>query len=287
MYDAKEHGRNNYQFFRPDMHARVVERQSLEASLRAALGKDEFLLHYQPKLDLKSGEIAGVEALVRWMHPDRGLIPPLQFVPIAEECGLILAIGQWVLLEACRQARAWRDLGLPAVPMAVNVSALEFLAKDFLSGVRAVLITTGIEPNMLELELTESVLMVDAESTIDTLHALKAIGVQVAVDDFGTGYSSFSYLRRFPLDALKIDRSFVRDMTVNAGDAAIVSAMIGIGKSFKQRVIAEGVETPEQLDFLQKQDCGEGQGYYFSRPVVATQFAELLKSGMRQTVVHQ
>jgi diguanylate cyclase (GGDEF)-like protein/PAS domain S-box-containing protein len=286
MYEAKENGRNNYQFFRPDMHARVVERQSLEASLRTALGRHEFLLHYQPKINLKSGQIAGIEALIRWMHPDRGLIPPLQFVPIAEGCGLILSIGQWVLLEACRQARIWRDLGLPAVPMAVNVSALEFLSKDFLSGVRAVLIATGIEPSMLELELTESVLMLDTDSTIDTLHALKAIGVQLAVDDFGTGYSSFTYLRRFPLDALKIDRSFVRDMTVNPGAAAIVSAMIGIGKSFRQRVIAEGVETLEQIHFLQKQGCGEGQGYYFSRPVVAGQFAELLKSGIRQTVAH-
>src|ERR1700730_11874858 len=286
MYDAKEHWRNNYQFFRPDMDARVVERQSLEGSLRRALGRHEFLLHYQPKINLKSGEITGVEALIRWMHPDRGLVPPSQFVPIAEECGLILPIGRWVLLEACTQARAWRDLGLRAVPVAVNVSAVEFLAKDFLSGVRTVLIATGVEPHNLELELTESVLMRDAESTIDTLHALKAIGVQLAVDDFGTGYSSFSYLRRFPLDALKIDRSFVHDITSNPDDAKIVSAMIGIGKSLRQRVIAEGVETLEQLDFLQSQGCGEGQGYYFSRPVVAEEFTELLKSGIGQTVVH-
>jgi diguanylate cyclase (GGDEF)-like protein/PAS domain S-box-containing protein len=286
MYDAKEHGRNNYQFFRPDMHARVLERQSLEGSLRRALGRHEFLLHYQPKINLISGEITGVEALIRWMHPDRGLVPPAQFVPIAEECGLILPIGQWVLLEACRQARAWRDLGLRAVPVAVNVSAVEFGAKDFLSGVRATLIATGVEPHNLELELTESVLIIDAESTIDTLHALKAIGVQLAIDDFGTGYSSFSYLRRFPLDALKIDRSFVRDITADPDDAKIVSAMIGIGKSLRQRVIAEGVETREQLEFLQAQGCGEGQGYYFSRPVAAEQFAELLKSGIGQTVVH-
>jgi diguanylate cyclase (GGDEF)-like protein/PAS domain S-box-containing protein len=286
MYDAKERGRNNYQFFRPEMHARVLERQSLQGSLRHALGRHEFLLHYQPKISLESGEIIGVEALIRWMHPDRGLVPPSQFVPIAEECGLILPIGQWVLLEACRQARVWRDLGLRAVPVAVNVSAVEFLAKDFLSGVRAALIATGVEPRNLELELTESVLIIDAESTIDTLHALKAIGVQLAVDDFGTGYSSFSYLRRFPLDALKIDRSFVRDITVDPNDATIVSAMIGIGKSLRQRVIAEGVETREQLDFLQSQGCGEGQGYYFSRPVVAEQFAELLESGIGQTVVH-
>jgi EAL domain-containing protein (putative c-di-GMP-specific phosphodiesterase class I) len=286
MYDAKKQGRDNYQFFRSDMHARAVERQSLEGSLRAALGRHEFLLHYQPKINLKSGEITGVEALLRWMHPERGLVPPLQFVPIAEECGLINSIGQWVLLEACRQARAWRDIGLRAVPMAVNVSAVEFLAKDFLSGVRAVLINTGLEPYDLELELTESVLMIDAESTIDTLHALKAIGVQLAVDDFGTGYSSFSYLRRFPLDTLKIDQSFVRDIAVDQKDAAIVSAMIGIGKSLKQRVIAEGVETLEQLDFLRTQGCTEAQGYYFSRPVAAEQFTALLKSGVGHPVVH-
>jgi diguanylate cyclase len=278
MYDAKKQGRDNYQFFRSDMHARALERQSLEGSLRAALGKHEFLLHYQPKINLKSGAITGCEALLRWMHPVRGLVPPLQFVSIAEECGLINSIGQWVLLEACRQARAWRDLGLRVVPVAVNVSAVEFLAKDFLSGVRAVLINTGLEPHNLELELTESVLMIDAESTIDTLHALKAIGVQLAVDDFGTGYSSFSYLRRFPLDTLKIDQSFVHDIAADQKDAAIVSAMIGIGKSLKQRVIAEGIETLEQLDFLRTQGCSEGQGYYFSRPVAAEQFAELLKS---------
>jgi diguanylate cyclase (GGDEF)-like protein/PAS domain S-box-containing protein len=286
LYDAKEHGRNNYQFFRPDMHARVVERQSLEGNLRVALGRNEFLLHYQPKISLETGEITGVEALIRWMHPDRGLVPPLQFVPIAEECGLIVPIGQWVLLEACKQARAWRDSGLRPVPVAVNVSAVEFLARDFLSGVRAVLIATGVEPRNVELELTESVLMQDAESTVDTLHALKAMGVQLAVDDFGTGYSSFSYLRRFPLDALKIDRSFVHEVTANSDDATIVSAIISIGKSLKQRVIAEGVETREQLEFLQTQGCGEGQGYYFSRPVVAEQFTELLRSGIRETVVH-
>jgi diguanylate cyclase (GGDEF)-like protein/PAS domain S-box-containing protein len=286
LYDAKEHGRNNYQFFRPDMHARVVERQSLEGNLRVALGRNEFLLHYQPKISLETGEITGVEALIRWMHPDRGLVPPLQFVPIAEECGLIVPIGQWVLLEACKQARAWRDSGLRPVPVAVNVSAVEFLARDFLSGVRAVLIATGVEPRNVELELTESVLMQDAESTVDTLHALKAMGVRLTVDDFGTGYSSFSYLRRFPLDALKIDRSFVHEVTANSDDATIVSAIISIGKSLKQRVIAEGVETREQLEFLQTQGCGEGQGYYFSRPVVAEQFTELLRSGIRETVVH-
>ena len=286
MYDAKKLGRNNCQFFRADMQARVLEWQSLEGSLRSALGRNEFTLHYQPKIDLKTAEISGVEALLRWEHPERGLIQPLQFVPIAEESGLIVPIGQWVLLEACRQARAWMDAGLPPVRMAVNVSAVEFMAKDFLSGVRAALISTGVDPHNLELELTETVLMHDAESAVETLHALKRIGVQLAVDDFGTGYSSFTYLRRFPLDALKVDRSFINEISSDSDNATILSAMINIGKSLKHRVVAEGVETREQLHFLQKQGCSEGQGYFFCHPLIAEKFAEFLESGVRESVVH-
>jgi diguanylate cyclase (GGDEF)-like protein/PAS domain S-box-containing protein len=286
MYEAKQNGRNNHQFFRHEMHARLKERQSLEADLRYALGRNEFLLHYQPKFNLQTRQITGVEALLRWLHPQRGMVYPAQFVPIAEECGLIIPIGRWVLLEACRQARAWVDLGLGVVPVAVNVSAAEFGAKDFLSGVRAVLIATGVEPQNLELELTESVLMHDAESTVVTMVALKAMGVQLAIDDFGTGYSSFTYLRRFPADALKLHQSFVQEITADPGDATIVSAMINIGKSLKQRVIAEGVETHAQLDFLQRHGCGEGQGYYFSHPVVAEQAAKLFKAGIQEGVVH-
>jgi diguanylate cyclase (GGDEF)-like protein/PAS domain S-box-containing protein len=286
MYEAKQHGRNNYQFFRHEMHAQLAERQSLEGDLRYALGRNEFLLHYQPKFNLQTGQITGVEALLRWLHPQRGMVYPAQFVPIAEECGLIIPIGRWVLLEACRQARAWMDSGLGVVPVAVNVSAAEFGAKDFLSGVRAVLIATGVEPHNLELELTESVLMHDAESTVVTLVALKAMGVQLAIDDFGTGYSSFTYLRRFPSDALKLHQSFVQEITADPGDATIVSAMINIGKSLKQRVIAEGVETRAQLDFLQRHGCGEGQGYFFSRPVVAEQAGKLFKIGIREELVH-
>ena len=286
MYDAKKLGRNSYQFFRADMQARVLERQRLETALRSALGRDELRLNYQPKIDLKTGEITGVEALLRWHHPDRGLIPPSQFIPIAEESGLIIPIGQWVLLQACRQARAWMDAGLPAVRVAVNVSALQFMAKDFLSCVRAVLISTGVDPHNLELELTETVLMQDAESAVEKLHALKAIGVQLAVDDFGIGYSSFSYLRRFPLDALKVDRTFIKDLSADAGAATIVAAMINIGKSLHHRVIAEGVETREQLHFLQEQGCGEGQGYFFCHPVIAEKFAQFLESGLREYVVH-
>ena len=283
MYEAKQEGRNCYRFFRPEMHAQLVERQSLESELRCALGREEFLLHYQPKFNLKNGEITGVEALIRWRHPKRGMISPANFVPIAEECGLILPIGQWVLLEACRQAREWNNAGLGVVPVAVNVSATEFGAKDFLSGVRAALIATKVEPNNLELELTETVLMQDADIALVKMVALKAMGVRLAIDDFGTGYSSFTYLQRFPSDALKLDQSFVQQITSGTEDTTILSAMIDIGKSLKQRVIAEGVETRAQLDFLRLHECDEGQGYYFSRPVPAEQAAVLLKARGRST----
>jgi len=286
MYEAKQIGRNNFQFFRQDMHARLADRQLLEADLRYALGRKEFLLHYQPKYNLRTKQITGMEALIRWAHPQRGIISPGQFVPIAEECGLILPLGRWVLLEACRQARAWIDAGLGVVPVAVNVSASEFADKDFISGVRAVLIATGIEPANLELELTESVLMEDAESTVRTLGALKAMGVRLAIDDFGTGYSSFTYLRRFPVDALKLHQSFVQEITADPGDASIVSAMINIGQSLKQRVIAEGVETLAQLNFLRHHGCNEGQGFYFSRPVVAEQAEKLIEAALREGVVN-
>jgi len=286
MYEAKQIGRNNFQFFRQDMHARLADRQLLEADLRYALGRNEFLLHYQPKYNLRTKQITGMEALIRWAHPQRGIISPGQFVPIAEECGLILPMGRWVLLEACRQARAWIDAGLGVVPVAVNVSAYEFADKDFISRVRAVLIATGVDPANLELELTESVLMEDAESTVRTLGALKAMGVRLAIDDFGTGYSSFTYLRRFPVDALKLHQSFVQEITADPGDAKIVSAMINIGQSLKQRVIAEGVETLAQLNFLQHHGCNEGQGYYFSRPVVAEQAEKLIEAALREGVVN-
>jgi diguanylate cyclase (GGDEF)-like protein/PAS domain S-box-containing protein len=286
LYEAKQRGRNNYQFFRPEMHARLADRQSLEADLRCALGRNEFVLHYQPKLNLQTGQITGVEALIRWLHPQRGLLYPEQFVPLAEECGLIVGIGQWVLLEACQQARAWRDGGLGVIPVSVNVSTTEFGAPDFLSGVRAVLIATGVEARNLELELTESVLMHDAEAALVTLIKLKAMGVQVAIDDFGTGYSSFAYLRRFHSDALKLHHSFVQEIGADPRDASIVSAMINIGRSLKQRVIAEGVETSAQLEFLRRHGCEEGQGYYFSRPLVAERLANLFKFGIPDGVVH-
>jgi diguanylate cyclase (GGDEF)-like protein/PAS domain S-box-containing protein len=278
MYDAKQNGRNNYQFFRREMQDHAAERLLLEKDLRSALGRRQFLLHYQTRFNLQTGNTTGVEALIRWEHPERGIISPAQFIPIAEECGLILPIGRWVLLEACRQARAWRDSGRGVVQVSVNVSAAEFADKDFLSGIRAALIATGVEPPDLELELTESVLMRDAESAVGVLTALKAMGVHLAIDDFGTGYSSFTYLRRFPVDAIKIDQSFVREITSDAKDAAIVSAMVNLGISLKQRVIAEGIETPGQLAFLKLHGCHEGQGYYLSRPVAAEREAQLLEA---------
>ena len=285
MYEAKQQGRNSYQFFRTDMRARMATRVALERDLRCALGRNEFTLHYQPKVNFQTGQCTGMEALLRWQHPERGLLSAATFVPIAEECGLIVAIGQWVLLEACRQARAWSDLGLKVVPVAVNVSAVEFRARDFLSGIRAVLIATGLDPQDLELELTEGVLMQDAESAVVTLLALKAMGVKLAVDDFGTGFSSFTYLRRFPVDTLKVDKSFVHEITEDSDGTTIVNAMINIGKSLKQRVVAEGVETRSQLDFLQRHGCDEGQGYYFSHPVTAEQVEKMFNTEVQEGVV--
>ena len=285
MYEAKQQGRNSYQFFRTDMRARMATRVALERDLRCALGRNEFRLHYQPKVNFQTGQCTGMEALLRWQHPERGLLSAATFVPIAEECGLIVAIGQWVLLEACRQARAWSDLGLKVLPVAVNVSAVEFRARDFLSGIRAVLIATGLDPQDLELELTEGVLMQDAESAVVTLLALKAMGVKLAVDDFGTGFSSFTYLRRFPVDTLKVDKSFVHEITEDSDGTTIVNAMINIGKSLKQRVVAEGVDTRSQLDFLQRHGCNEGQGYYFSHPITAEQVEKLFNTEVQEGVV--
>ena len=285
MYEAKQQGRNSYQFFRTDMRARMATRVALERDLRCALGRNEFTLHYQPMVNFQTGQCTGMEALLRWQHPERGLLSAATFVPIAEECGLIVAIGQWVLLEACRQARAWSDLGLKVLPVAVNVSAVEFRARDFLSGIRAVLIATGLDPQDLELELTEGVLMQDAESAVVTLLALKAMGVKLAVDDFGTGFSSFTYLRRFPVDTLKVDKSFIHEITEDSDGTTIVNAMINIGKSLRQRVVAEGVETRSQLDFLQRHGCNEGQGYYFSHPITAEQVEKLFNTEVQEGVV--
>ena len=279
MYQAKENGRNNYQFFEKDMNVRALERQSVEENLCFALDRDELVMHYQPKISLKTGEITGVEALIRWQHPERGLIGPLQFISVAEDCGLMLPIGNWVLRESCRQAKAWQDAGLRPIEMAVNVSSVEFRNEDFLEGVRTILEKTGLSPHYLGLELTESVLMQHAEFTVPVLKKLKAMGVRLAIDDFGTGYSSLSYLRQFPIDTLKVDQSFVHGINADTDDATIINAVINMGGNLKHRVIAEGVETVEQVAFLQAHGCDEGQGYYFSRPVPASQFAKLLEAG--------
>jgi diguanylate cyclase (GGDEF)-like protein/PAS domain S-box-containing protein len=279
MYQAKENGRNNYQFFEKDMNVRALERQSVEENLCFALDRGELVMHYQPKINLKTGEITGVEALIRWQHPERGLIGPLQFISVAEDCGLMLPIGNWVLRESCRQAKAWQDAGLRPIEVAVNVSSVEFRNEDFLEGVRAILEETGLSPHYLGLELTESVLMQHAKFTVPVLKKLKAMGVRLAIDDFGTGYSSLSYLRQFPIDTLKVDQSFVHGINADTDDATIINAVINMGSNLKHRVIAEGVETVEQVAFLQAHGCDEGQGYYFSRPVPAPQFAKLLKAG--------
>src|SRR5271163_3052737 len=285
MYQAKENGRQSYQFYKPAMSVRAIERQSIEENLRRALERQEFTLQYQPKINIKSGEITGAEALIRWTHPVRGSVSPAQFIPVAEDCGLILPIGNWVLREACKQARAWVDARLPLATMAVNISAMEFRDENFLEGVFSILEETGLDPGALELELTESVLMKHAESTETILKTLRSRGVQLALDDFGTGYSSLSYLRKFPIDALKIDQSFVRQITTAPDETTIVTAVISMGRSLKLRVVAEGVETQEELAFLQAHHCDEAQGYFFSRPVLPQDFAKILKAGVSESSV--
>ena len=285
MYQAKENGRQNFQFFKSSMNERAVERQSIEEGLRRALERNEFTLQYQPKVNLKTDEITGAEALLRWNPGGRGLVSPAKFIPVAEDCGLILPIGKWVLREACTQARAWMDARLPPITIAVNISAMEFRHEQFLEGVFEILKETGLDPKLLELELTESVLMKRVEATGSILETLRAKGVRVAVDDFGTGYSSLSYLRKFSIDALKIDQSFVRQITTSPGETSIVTAIISMGRSLGLRVIAEGVETQEELAFLQAQKCEEAQGYHFSRPLPPEQFVTLLETGIPETIV--
>ena len=277
MYRAKDSGRNTYRFFEPDMSGRTADRQSLESGLHRAIERHEFVLHYQPTMSLDSEELIGVEALIRWHHLQRGLVLPAQFVPIAEESGFIAAIGRWVLHEACRQSRAWREAGLPPMRIAINISTVELRDKGFVERVGGILEEHGLVPRDLELELTETFLVHDSNSTAAVLQSLSDLGVRIALDDFGTGYSSLSHLKRFPIDTLKIDQSFVRNLATDADDASIVSAVIGMGKGMQIRVVAEGVETREQLAFLRKRGCPEGQGYYFSRPVSAREFTQLLR----------
>ncbi|WP_158219769.1 bifunctional diguanylate cyclase/phosphodiesterase [Ideonella sp. A 288] len=285
MYQAKQMGRNTHCFFEHELNNRAVERQSVESELRRALEMHELVLHYQPKFDLASGQVNGVEALIRWLHPTRGLLGPEQFLSVAEDCGLIVPMGRWVLEQACRQARVWLDDGVPFGHVAVNVCALEFRRNDFLQGIATTLSEAGLPARHLELELTEGVLMSDTAASVATLHSLSAMGVSIAVDDFGTGYSSLSYLRRFPIDVLKIDKTFVQDLGTGTGDSAIVHAIIGLGASLSYRVIAEGVETAEQLALLNAQHCGEGQGFLFSRPLTADALAALLRTSRPEAVM--
>ena len=285
MLNAKDNGRNNYQFFRTAMNERALERQSIEGSLRHALDRSEFVLHYQPKLDLVTETLTGAEALIRWRRPQYGHVLPKDFIPIAEQCGYIVPIGRWVLREACRQRRSWNDSHLTPVPVAVNISAVELRSSHFVDHVRAILKETGLEPKYLEFELTETSFMQDPQSTIAVLRALKDIGIRLTLDDFGTGYSSLSYLKRFPIDALKIDKSFVNGLCTDSNDLKLVSAVIHLGRSFHLRVIAEGIETREQFLALQAQRCAEGQGYYFEKPIAADEFAKLLGTDLSTTVV--
>jgi diguanylate cyclase (GGDEF)-like protein/PAS domain S-box-containing protein len=279
LYQAKSKGRDNYQFFKEEMNARAVERQSLEVDLRRAIKQEEFILHYQPKVNLNSGEITGVEVLIRWSHPTRGIIYPGTFISIAEDCGLIVALGKWVLEHACLQARAWIDQGHVPMPVAINISALEFRNVHFARHVKDVLHRTGLQPQYLELELTESVLMKDVETSASILRELKEIGVRIAIDDFGTGYSSLNYLNQFPIDVLKIDQSFVRDIASGNGNDIIVNAVINMGISLKQKVVAEGIETREQLSFLSEHDCHEGQGFLLSKPLTAVDLEKVFLRG--------
>jgi diguanylate cyclase (GGDEF)-like protein/PAS domain S-box-containing protein len=279
MYQAKEGGRNGYLFYAAEMNARAQRRLGLETDLRQALVRGEFELHYQPKVDCRSGRIAGVEALIRWRHPQRGLVGPGEFIPLLEETGLIVAVGDWVLNAACTQMKCWHDAGFTGLDVAVNVSARQMDGGRLAGQVRAALAASGLPPTALELELTESLLMRDPPAAADMLVELKAIGVQVAVDDFGTGYSSLSYLKRFPLDNLKVDRAFVQDIAASAGDASITRAVIRMGHELALKVVAEGVETAEQLAALQAAGCDEIQGYLFSRPLPAPEIGALLASG--------
>jgi len=280
MYCAKQRGRNNVQCFAEGMDAVTLGRVSLESDLHAALAAGQFELHYQPKPDTESGDVTSAEALIRWRHPQRGLIAPDQFIPLAEECGLINEIGAWVLREACRQCAEWQHTGLPALRVAVNVAATQFRRGDLLDVIRGALGSAGLEPQFLEIELTESAVMTNPEESALILEQLSRMGVLVSVDDFGTGYSSINYLRRFPIDKLKIDRSFVRDLNCEV-DASIVQAIISLAHSLRLKVVAEGVETSDQLKFLRSLGCDQYQGFHFSPPLPANQFAELIRGWQR------
>jgi diguanylate cyclase (GGDEF)-like protein len=281
MYAAKAKGRNNFQFFSPAMNVEAHKHRDLQTGLRQALERGELMLYYQPKVNLQSGEIVGAEALLRWCHPERGLIPPLEFIPVAEESGLIVPIGEWVLKQSCGQIKSWQRAGLPALRVSVNLSAAQFKRDNLLETLSAALRDADLEPQYLELEITESLLMQTAHDTVNILEWLRCFGIHVSIDDFGTGYSSLSYLKRLPVDILKIDRSFIDEIPDDGDDIAITKAIISLSHHLNLSVIAEGVETRAQVDFLRANGCDEVQGYYFSKPLPAEEFEALLRSGGR------
>jgi diguanylate cyclase (GGDEF)-like protein len=285
MYTAKQHGRGNFRRYEPGMHAGTEDRVQLESDLHNALVLNQFELYYQPKVDTRTGAVRSAEALIRWMHPVRGMVSPVDFIPLAEECGLIGAIGGWVIREACRQARVWQDDGVPALRVSVNLSASQFRDSALVHTIRSALDEAGIEARFLEVELTESAVMSDAEKSIAILEQLSSMGVLVSVDDFGTGYSSMSYLRRFPIDKLKIDRVFIDEIVSRPEDASIVRAIVSLAHSLRLKVVAEGVETPAQLDFLKTAGCDEYQGYHYSRPLSAADFETLFRESHSDDVL--
>ncbi|MBC7516911.1 MAG: bifunctional diguanylate cyclase/phosphodiesterase, partial [Alkalinema sp. FL-bin-369] len=276
LYQAKEKGRCQYQFYSPDINAQLQERLTLENDLHQALANHEITIYYQPLIDLKTQKIVALEALVRWQHPTRGLLSPTKFIPIAEASGLILSIGEWILRTACAQNHAWQTAGLPPIRMSVNLSGRQFDHPNLVQTVSQILMETGLAPTYLELEVTESFLMEDVERSIDLLTQLKATGIMIALDDFGTGYSSLSYLKQFPVNMLKIDRSFIHDVASNPNSAAVTDAIIALAKSLNLGITAEGIEAQEQVDYLQLRGCHEGQGFYFSRPLPVDQITQLL-----------
>jgi len=281
MYRAKEQGRDNYQLYSPAMNANILERMALVNDLRHALEREEFVVYYQPQVNINTGQVVGAEALARWQHPERGLMYPEEFIPLAEDTGLIVPLGEGVLRTACAQNKAWQEAGFPPMRMTVNISARQFRQETMVETVSQVLKETGLLPRYLQLEITEDTLMQDVEFTIAMLRDLRGMGVEISIDDFGTGYSSLNYLRRFPIDVVKIDRSFVRDVTVDPNDTAIVTAIIALAQSLKLRAVAEGVETQEQLAFLRERQCHEMQGYLFSKPVPAEEFERILRQDRR------
>ncbi|MBF0399186.1 MAG: EAL domain-containing protein [Magnetococcales bacterium] len=282
MYHAKEQGRNNFQFYRTDLNTFSMARMLMERELRNALDRNEFLMYFQPQMDLKTGRLVGAEALIRWLHPQQGMVSPGAFIPLAEEIGLITPMGSWALASVCRQSKLWWDSGLPPLRIAVNLSGIQFRQPNFVETVIGILSASGLDARYLELELTESIAMGDVEGTFAKLKMLSDAQIKLAIDDFGTGFSSLSYLKRFPIDTLKIDQSFVRQCTENTEDAAVIRAFISLAHSLGLSVIAEGVETKEQLQFLEQEGCDEIQGYWYGRPMPAAQFLEFMRNSAGQ-----